>query len=238
MLLNILLVQLHLTATLLERARHRFQRTNDFVLLQLASLDILRVAVVCAFDGVIWTHRVVVGRDNLERVFSSTELTFDVPLYALLHHVFLEVSSWDALATLVRAGVQLVEAAPRLGVEMLSEHAQFARPLAAFLVVWAVHFESHHSLLEMDVSEMVEICLATLRARVVDGDAFLDAALAKVASTAHYLARVGQHSVTELTDKLFWDLARELIHWWTAVDFTVTQRHDLEVEGGKGEREV
>ena len=135
-------------------------------------------------------HGVVIGCYNLERVFSSTELTFDVPLYALLRHVFLQVSSWNSLATLIRARVHLIEAAPGLGVEVLSEHAQFARPLAAFLVVWAVHLESHHPLLKMDISKMVEIRLTALWTRVVDRDAFLDAALAEVPSTAHNLARV------------------------------------------------
>ena len=195
MFLDVLLVELHLAATLLEWAHDRSHWTNLFVLLQLAPLDVFLVAVVCALDWVVGAHRVVVGRYHLECIFGSTELALDVSLNTVLNDVFLNIPSRDTLATLVGAGVCLVQAPTRLGIEMPSEHAQFARPLAAFLVVWTVHLEPHHSLLEMDITKVVEIRLTTLRACVVDGDTFLDAALAKVASTAHDLAGVSQDSV-------------------------------------------
>ncbi len=132
----------------------------------------------------------MVGRDHLVCIFSTTELALDTPQVALLHQVFLDVLPGNTFTTLVWTRISLVETSPRLGVEVLSEHAQLTRPLAASLVVGAMHLETHHTLLKVNISKVVEVGCLALGASVVDSDPLLDAALAVVASTAHHLARL------------------------------------------------
>ena len=132
----------------------------------------------------------MVSRDHLVCILSAAELALNAPQDAMLHQVFLDIFPGNTFATLVWTWIGLVETSPRLGVEVLSEHTQLTRPLAASLVVGAVHLETHHTLLKVNISKVVEVGCLALGAGVVDGDALLNAALAVVASTAHHLARL------------------------------------------------
>jgi len=71
-------------------------------------------------------------------------------------------------------------------------------------------FKSINSLLEMDISEVVECRGATVGAGVVGSDSSLDAALAVVLATADHLSWVPQNLVAHPTLKLIRNLACKL----------------------------
>ena len=105
--------------------------------------------------------------------------------------MLLDVLPQNSLTTLVWTRVGLIETSARLVIEVMSECTQLAGPLAASLVVRAVHLEPHHTLLKVNISKVVEVGCFALGAGIVDTNPLFDTTLAKVTSTAHHLTRIG-----------------------------------------------
>lgn len=131
----------------------------------------------------------------------------------------------------VGAGTQGV-ATPRVAGEMDLHSAHLPHPLTPLLVVSAVHLEAIHTLLEMDVAEVIEALRLAGGAGVVGVDPLLYASLAVVGSAADHLSRVTKHFRAELAHQFVRDLPREIVSGASVVHLcrhSVIHCYDLRV---------
>ena len=147
--------------------------------------------------------------DKVERVLVAAILAADFAILALLSEMVTDVLAGQRVPTLVGARADVVPA-PGVTGKVVLDSLHLADPFAPLLVVRAVHLERVHSLLEMNIAEVVEILRLTRRAGVVDRYAFLDAWLAVVTATAHHLSGVSQDLGADLAYQFLRDLAHEV----------------------------
>lgn len=228
MLGEVLLQRFGIASHFYEGAVDRPHGTTLLMLRQLRATYPLDPAVVGTLHGIAETHLVMLTSNSDEGVLVPTVLTANLTILALLGEMLTDILPLDRVTTFVGTRGDCV-ATSWVSGEVRLRTTHFSGPLAPFLVVWAVDSEVSDPLLEMHITKVIEaLCLAR-RAAIVLVDAFLNAMLTVVATTANYLARVLQNLTAQLADEFIRDFPDELVHGaiYVGLGKRVVHRYDL-----------
>lgn len=176
----------------------------------LTASDALLSTIVRTLDWVVGTDARMTSSNDLEGVFVVAMLTAHLSKSTLLHEMVLDIFSCHSLSALIGARNTFVSTALHR-VQMGFHHREIASPPAASTVMGAVDFQRVDSLLEMNVTEVVEVLRLTRRAGEVYGDTLFDAALAVVLTAADHLARITKDFGANLAREFVGDLADEIV---------------------------